>query len=119
MNKKTIMGLLIVANLYGQMASANEVVVSEGRLQNISAAEISILISEGAVSIKGNKAVLNLQKLDSMLKDKAQLQKLAKEAQSSSARFVPYGNSLRADQLVEQKDLVNALSSRFVPYGNT
>lgn len=118
MNKKTILGLLLAANLYGQMASAHEVVVSENRLRNISSSELSILIGQGAVQIKNNQAILNLQKLDSMLRDPFHAQALAKEADKASARFIPYGYTMD-DGIGAQKDLVDALSSRFVPYGNT
>lgn len=118
MNKKTILALLLTANLYGHMASAHEVIVSERRLQNISASELSILVSQGAVRIHDNKAVLNIRKLDSMLRDPFQAQSLAKEAQKTATRFVPYGQT--DDEVsIEHKNLVDALTTRFVPYGNT
>lgn len=118
MNKKTILGLLLAANLYGQMASANEVIVSERRLQNISAMELSILVRQGAVRMEGQRAILNLQKLDSMLRDPFHSQKLVDEAKKTTARYVPYGQT--DDEIrVEHGNLVEALSTRFVPYGNT
>lgn len=119
MNKQVIIGLLLVANLYGQMASANEVAISEGRLQNISAGELSILLEKGAIRVADEKVYLNLQKLELILRDPFDMNALAVEADKSTSRFVPYGYSASAVVSANNLELAESLSARFVPYGNT
>lgn len=93
MNKKTVISLLLAANLYGQIASANEVVISATRLQNLSGAEVITLIGAGAIQLRGNQAFLNLQKLNTILRNHEQVVVLAKDADAMASRFVPYGNT--------------------------
>ncbi len=54
--------------------------MSEGRLNSILRSELAKLIDFGAVTIQENKAILNLQKLDEMLKDATHIQSLSKQA---------------------------------------
>lgn len=119
MNKKTILSLILIAQLHGQLSSANEVVISEKRLNNISQSEILFLKQKGAISIQNNKAILNLQKLDTLLKDPSDIQTLAKEADKSTAKFIPYGYTMETKAPTDLNELVDSLSARFVPYGNT
>lgn len=119
MNKKTILSLVLIAQLYGQMSSANEVVISEGRLNSISQSELHFLNLKGAISIQNNKVVLNLQKLDSLLKDPSDIQLLADEANKSTAKFIPYGYTMETKVSTDLNSLVESLSARFVPYGHT
>lgn len=118
MNKKTVISLLIVANFYGQMASANEVVISTARLQSLTVAEITSLIGTGAIQLRGEQAVLNLQKLNSMLRNQEQVVVLAKDANAMASRFVPYGHT---DDNIRNnyESVAKELSARYVPYGNT
>jgi len=118
MNKKTIISLLLVAQLYGQVASANEVVISSARLHSLSGTEVTTLLEAGAIQLRGEQAFLNLQKLNTLLRHQEQVVALAKDANAMSSRFVPYGHTddlLRA----QHEEIAKELSVRYVPYGNT
>jgi predicted GTPase len=122
MNKKTILGLLIIANLYGQMASANEVIISQDRLQAITQQELKIMAKNGAIKKNGDTVILDLQKLDTMLKDNKTVSELQKAADLQNARSVPYGHTPVEpfDKALERsKKIADQLSSRFIPYGYT
>ncbi len=119
MNKKTILSLVLIAQLYGQISSANEVVISEQRLKKISQSEILFLQKNGALYLDENKVILNLQKLDSLLRNENNVKILADQAENSAAKFIPYGYTMETRTPEDLSDLVNSLSAKFVPYGNT
>ncbi len=118
MNKKTIISLLLIANLYGHISSANEVVMSSSRLQNLSTGEISNLIAEGAVRIENDQALLNMNVLNNILRDGVKVNNLAFHAKAVSTQFIPYGHTLENGE-IRNRDLAETLTARFVPYGNT
>lgn len=118
MNKKTILTLIMIASLHGQLVAANEVAISQTRLQSISAQELAMLTSYGAARIAGGHVILNVNTLDLMLKNPMQQKQFALQAKKMASNFVPYGNTVDIET-VASPELIQALSARFIPYGCT
>jgi hypothetical protein len=131
MNKKTLITLIIIANLYGQVSKANIVQISEERFDSISKNEITTLLNANVISIENNTVYLDLNKLNNLLKEDLNVKLLSHQAKVFSTGFVPYGytpitpdpDTNSSSKLKEHDgsdlNLVNQLIARYVPYGNT
>ncbi len=117
MNKKTIVTLILMANLYGQASSANEVTISKSRLQTISASELSALVDLGAVKLEGGNAIMDLNTLNAILKDANATRYLGEKAGLISPKSIPgYTETQDQNNFIKVAD---SLAIRFVPYGCT
>ena len=89
--KATAITLLLMANLYGQVSSANEVTISQIRLQSLNGSHISLLAENGLIRFQNDQAILNLTKFNQLvnkLEVEGQIEKLGR-----LGPCVPYGNT--------------------------
>ncbi|MFZ3231754.1 MAG: hypothetical protein WA160_16220 [Pseudobdellovibrio sp.] len=88
--KATIIALALIASLHGQAAEGINVIISQARLQNLNAEHINFLAQNKIIKFENNQAVLNMNKLDVLLKSYEKTGDL-KESDMIRARVVPYG----------------------------
>lgn len=90
--KATIISLVLIASLHGHAAQGTNVTISQTRLQNLNTEHINFLAQERVITFEDSKAILNLVKLDTLLKSYEENGDKV-EAEMIRARVVPYGCS--------------------------
>ncbi len=93
MNQKaTIAAVLLVASLYGQVSHGSEVVMSQDRLASLNGLQIKYLANNDLIRFNGNQAILDLAKLETVLKAKESNGDVDFASYVRKA-CVPYGNT--------------------------
>ena len=88
--KSTVISLVLIASLHGQAFQGDNVLISPTRLQNLNPDHISFLVQEKVISFQNEQAVLNLVRLDGLVKSYEKLGDFT-EAKMIRARVIPYG----------------------------
>ena len=88
--KATIITLLLIASLHGQASEGNQVAISAPRLANLNGLHIKYLQENNIVRFENNQAILNLTKLDNLLKTQ-ETEGRFEQAHAMRSALVPYG----------------------------